>query len=423
MSQSTAAPTSRGERPWRDRLAALGPGILLASAAIGGSHLVSSTQAGAQFGWQLVVVLVLANLLKYPFFRFGPQYTMESGRSLVEGYARRGRGYLWVFFVLCLVASVVSTAGVGLLGAVILSFALPDGWGLGVPILAVLLMVASWALLVAGRYRMLDRVTKVIVVALAVGTVVATLMAAARGPAAPSGFAGPSPWTLVTLPFLVALMGWMPAPIELSALNSLWIRAKQRITPSAAKDVLLDFNVGYVTSAVLAVFFLALGALVQFGTGVEVAQQGGAYIPQLLQMYGSAIGGWAVPIVAVVAFACMFGTTITVVDGYARACAESVRLLRHQERLGQRALTGWITGIAAVGLVIIVGMADELADMLWFAMVSAFVTAPVFAWLNYTLVRSEHGLSPTMRWLSWAGLAYLVGFTLLFLLVTVGVLG
>lgn len=423
MSQSTAAPTSLGERPWRDRLAALGPGILLASAAIGGSHLVSSTQAGAQFGWQLAVVLVLANLLKYPFFRFGPQYTMESGRSLVEGYARRGRGYLWVFFVLCLVASVVSTAGVGLLGAVILSFALPEGWGVGVPILAVLLMVASWALLVAGRYRVLDRVTKVIVVALAVGTVVATVMAAARGPAAPSGFEGPTPWTLVTLPFLVALMGWMPAPIELSALNSLWIRAKQRITPSAARDVLLDFNVGYVTSAVLALFFLALGALVQFGTGVEVAQQGGAYIPQLLQMYGSAIGTWAVPIVAVVAFACMFGTTITVVDGYARACAESVRLLRGRERMGQRALTAWITGIAAVGLVIIVGMADQLADMLRFAMVSAFVTAPVFAWLNYSLVRAEHGLSPTMRWLSRAGLAYLVGFTLLFLLVTAGVLG
>ena len=36
------------------------------------------------------------------------------------------------------------------------------------------------------------------------------------------------PWTWATLPFLVALMGWMPAPIEISALNSLWIQAKER---------------------------------------------------------------------------------------------------------------------------------------------------------------------------------------------------
>ena len=34
-----------------------GPGILMATAAIGGSHLISSTQAGALYGWQLVKTL------------------------------------------------------------------------------------------------------------------------------------------------------------------------------------------------------------------------------------------------------------------------------------------------------------------------------------------------------------------------------
>lgn len=46
---------------------AFGPGILMASAAIGGSHLVSSTQAGALYGWQLAIMIVLANFFKYPF--------------------------------------------------------------------------------------------------------------------------------------------------------------------------------------------------------------------------------------------------------------------------------------------------------------------------------------------------------------------
>ena len=40
---------------WR----ALGPGILLASAAIGGSHLISSTQAGATYGWQLAGLIII----------------------------------------------------------------------------------------------------------------------------------------------------------------------------------------------------------------------------------------------------------------------------------------------------------------------------------------------------------------------------
>lgn len=45
-----------------------GPGILMATAAIGGSHLISSTQAGALYGWQLAIMIILANVFKYPFF-------------------------------------------------------------------------------------------------------------------------------------------------------------------------------------------------------------------------------------------------------------------------------------------------------------------------------------------------------------------
>ena len=45
----------------------LGPGLLFAGAAIGVSHLVQSTRAGADFGWGLGWALVLVNVFKYPF--------------------------------------------------------------------------------------------------------------------------------------------------------------------------------------------------------------------------------------------------------------------------------------------------------------------------------------------------------------------
>ena len=32
---------------WATKFAALGPGIVMASAAVGGSHIIASTQAGA----------------------------------------------------------------------------------------------------------------------------------------------------------------------------------------------------------------------------------------------------------------------------------------------------------------------------------------------------------------------------------------
>ena len=47
---------------WRSKIKAMGPGILMASAAVGGSHIVSSTQAGASYGWALLGLVILANV-------------------------------------------------------------------------------------------------------------------------------------------------------------------------------------------------------------------------------------------------------------------------------------------------------------------------------------------------------------------------
>ena len=60
---------------WQSKIKALGPGILMASAAVGGSHIVSSDIAGAMYGWSLLLLVILANLFKYSLFRFGAAYT------------------------------------------------------------------------------------------------------------------------------------------------------------------------------------------------------------------------------------------------------------------------------------------------------------------------------------------------------------
>ena len=69
----------------------LGPGLLFAGAAIGVSHLVQSTKAGADFGFGLVWALLLAHFCKYPFFQFGPRYAAATGESLLEGYQKMSK--------------------------------------------------------------------------------------------------------------------------------------------------------------------------------------------------------------------------------------------------------------------------------------------------------------------------------------------
>ena len=80
--------TDPTERP-TSMLRSLGPGLLFAGAAVGVSHLVQATRAGADFGLTLVWLVVLANVLKYPAFEAGARYTAATGQSLLEGYRRR----------------------------------------------------------------------------------------------------------------------------------------------------------------------------------------------------------------------------------------------------------------------------------------------------------------------------------------------
>ena len=72
----------------------LGPGILLAAACIGGSHLMSSTTAGAKFGFSLIGLILLTNLVKYPFLLVGTRFTAVTGLSLLEGFQKRNKLYL-----------------------------------------------------------------------------------------------------------------------------------------------------------------------------------------------------------------------------------------------------------------------------------------------------------------------------------------
>lgn len=418
MTHSTAQNPNSQKLSWKS----FGPGILLASAAIGGSHLISSTQAGALYGWQLAIMIILANLFKYPFFRFGTEYAYSTGSSLVAGYAKKSKVYIWVFFVLSVVSGVISTGAVALLCAVILGHMLP--FELGTLALSAIVMVSSWVLLIAGHYKVLDNITKWIIVALTVATLAAVAIAAGQPSNIAPDFVEASPWNLAALGFIIALMGWMPAPLEFAAINSVWTSKKIKTDQTSHYQGMIDFNVGYFTSAILALFFLALGVFVQYGTGQEIANQGGAYVGQLIQMYTQTIGDWSKILVTLVAFLCMFGTVITCADGYGRVNAESLSLIQTQTSdHTEKYVATSISFTVVAGYLLIAFFLGQMAHLLKFAMITAFVAAPIFAYLNYSLVKDESNLSTGMRYFAVAGIIFLTGFTVLFLLQFFGFIG
>ena len=91
----------------------LGPGILFASTAIGVSHLVQSTRAGAKYGFGLLIFIIIANLFKYPFFEFASRYSNVKKVSIIEGYKTLSIWILWSYLIITILSMFFITSAVG----------------------------------------------------------------------------------------------------------------------------------------------------------------------------------------------------------------------------------------------------------------------------------------------------------------------
>jgi len=373
----------------------LGPGLLMAGAAIGVSHLVQSTRAGADFGWQLLWLVVVINLIKYPFFQFGHRYTISTGESLLEGYLKMGKPWLYGFLCLNAFSGVCAIAGVTFVTAALTQGLF--GTALNTTTWSVILMMVCLAILALGHYSWLDRIIKPMMVILFIATVAAFSIALINGPAAaPLVDASPSPWTQASLGFLIALMGWMPAPIEMSVWQSLWIKAKENSSGELMnkRQGQIDFNTGYFMTVILATLFLGLGALVMHGTGETFSNKGAVFSTQLVELYTRSIGAWASPIIALAAFFAMFSTTLTVVDAYPRSLAAGGQLAftgkaEHDLSKCRKQYLGVLIICCAIGLLIIHSFLNRLKDLVDMVTTVSFLAAPVFGWLNFRLVTSS----------------------------------
>ena len=402
---------------------AIGPGLLMAGAAIGVSHLVQSTRAGANYGTQLIIVILLVNCFKYPFFEYGHRYAVATGESLIHGYRRLGLGYLYAFLFLNFISAIISIAAVTFVTAGLAHNLLDIN--LSETIYSVGLMVICAAIIIVGHYKWLDYCIKAIMALLFIATVMAFIVALAHGPVAEMDYKGPSAWNMANLGFIIALMGWMPAPIELSVWQSLWILAneKSKGRKTSFKEAMFDFNFGFSLTVVLAIMFLMLGYLVFYGSGVELERSGTKFATQIVKLYTHYLGEWATPVIAIAAFTAMFSTSLTVIDAYPRSLAVGLKLVYKKLRVSSRHLQWMWVGIGClISLIIINSFLERLTALVDLATTIAFLSGPVFAFLNYRLITSpftpeEFRPGRGMRIISILGLVYFISFGIIFIII------
>jgi Mn2+/Fe2+ NRAMP family transporter len=382
---------------------ALGPGLLFAGTAVGVSHLVQSTRAGAVFGLSMLLVILAANVVKYPAFSFGPRYAGATGMSLLEGYRRQGHWALVLYGVLTVGVMFTVLAAVSFLTAALakITFDLPlsELW------IATLLIATCAAILAVGHFRWLDRVIKVTVAILTVSTLVATALALPRLDwgqldLMPTSWV-PDTWDATTwrpLLFVAALVGWMPSAIDVAVWHSLWTIARKHDSGHAPslRESLLDFHIGYFGTALLAFCFMFLGAAVMFGSGQQPAAGALSFARQVIELYTETLGGWSRTLIAACAFSVMFSTTLAVVDGFPRVLVNLHDRFRGPEDpaterppAGRASYWVCLVLIALGSLAIIQWFRGALRPLVDLATTLSFLTAPVLAILNHRAVFGE----------------------------------
>lgn len=398
----------------------LGPGILFATTAIGVSHLVQSTRAGAEYGFELIAFVIIANVLKFPFFEFGSRYANATGKSLIHGYYKMGKGMLLMYLFITIlsmftVAAAVTYVCVGLMINLFqLTLSPADA--------SIFLMGICMVLLVSGKFSLLDGLIKLIGAVLLLSTLAAFLITLINGPIVSFEELVPAlDYNKENLFFIIALMGWMPTAVDLSTWNSIWTleRIKQTDYLPTLKETLREFNLGYWISAGLSICFVTLGAFLIYGSDIELSNNSADFANQLIGMFTSTLGDGAYYFITVSAFSVMFSTCITVYDGYARAMSETTAHLLDASRKEIKTYKFWLFIVLIGAYIVINNFLGDFKALIDLATIISFIIAPIIAIVNFRLVCSndltdEEKPNRFMRILSVLGIVYLLSFSLLF---------
>ncbi len=397
--------------------------MMMAATAVGVSHLVYSTQAGADYGFSLAWLIVLIVVLKYPAFRFAVDYANATEQSLVTAYSKISKVAMAWLVVGFFVDMFIATGAVSMVtaGLIISVFDVP----LPGPQVAVGLMVISAIVLLNGQYAKAERLVKILVLAFSVLAVAATLFAIPLlGNDGRGLFAALTPDRSLAV-FVIAMAGWMPMPTNGAILYSKWVCERKKIDGEAFDDAraLEDFRNGYGLTLVLALCFVAMGTAVLFETGRQVPSTAAGFATELFGIFTAVIGAWSYPIIAAAGIAVLWSTQVALMDALPRVTDNLVSVFQGRPAdAPTRFRTFLAVQVVGVSFMLLFLMGN-FTSFIYFATSMGFVAGPAIAYYNYRAVTSsdvaaDYRPSALLTGWNWVSVFVLAAFAIAFLWTT-----
>lgn len=388
-------------RSWREWIAALGPGAIVASLTIGTGELIFSSRAGALFGYRTLGLFALVLGLKWVLVFSSARYWVFSDEHPLRGWAELPGPRGWLPFTLLLVAAPAFPVWVsfhsGTLGTLLGAMTgTRDALG-GNATLAwgSVLLGLTWVLSVTGGYRRQERFQTCVVALMLVSVVLALVLMGPDWKAMLGGLMHVGPveypdWAR-ELPEFRDRPVWVEVATYAGVVGGsgydylayvAWLRdkhgtrAERRISPEAlSRFVAADATVSFLAVLVFSGVFVACGAIL---LGPRHQVPAGSDLLTLQAQFVAAVGSWLVPLYFAGAFLALAGTlygTIEVAPAILRELLGAV--LPEGTHLDDRRIRRWGVGWSALGAFSIL-----LATLVWRASTGTKEPINLVAWVT-----------------------------------------
>ncbi|MFW5921705.1 MAG: Nramp family divalent metal transporter [Halodesulfurarchaeum sp.] len=383
----------------------LGPSIMWALLGIGGSHIVLAPTMGGMYGFFGVWVVAIVFLAKYGGWELGIRYNYGIGRNPVEGYGDLPGPDHWgqIFTMLVyLVGWTLILASVGFSAATFLAALIPSITAIQ---LYVGLIAFSVALTLVSRYSWIEMLMKLFVFVLG-GFIILGVFVSPPSAAVvtETAFTLPDFSSPVFLGLFASLAGYAPTGLSTTVTIGSWSMAKKEgaqalrnqdydpteerfheYIASWMRTGIRDFRVAFAFSFVLIVSMILLATAVLYPNPPQDANMAIA-IGNILR---EGFGDWTFYVVVAGAFAALFSTVVTVMDGAARVNADTLPLVLEQEMDTDRLRLGFILLMGTASIVPILVIGQLPVTLMVFSAALMAILQVFFYFANYYIVR-EH---------------------------------
>lgn len=384
-----------------------GPSILWALMGIGASHIILAPVLGAKFGLFAIWLILFIYVVKFGAWDLGIIYNYGFGKNPVEGYGDLPGPEHWGQYftlVIYLGAWTVILGAVGTGAATFLSALVP---ALSMVEWYLVLIGLAMAFLVVTGYSVVENVLKLFVIALA-PLIILGLFLTPPSPevVAETTFKVPDITSAAFLSLFAAAAGYMPTGLSTTVTIGSWSLAKKEgaralrklgMDPSNEKyhDYIKkwirtgkrDFNIGFGFSFLLIASMTALAASVLYPRGI--IPSGGKTPITIGKLLQDLLGSWAFPIVGIGAFAALYSTVLTVLDGASRVASDILPMIGEKEVNTERWRKAFIVLMPLASLIPVVSFGELPVIIVTFSAGLMAILGPFFYFANYYIVKKH----------------------------------